>query len=81
MASLVLGIASFLVCPLVTAVIGLILGRQAQEIIRASGGTLEGEGLAKAGVILSIVNLVACGLFIAMTIVMAISGGFAASSY
>lgn len=56
-ASLVLGIVSFLVCPVVAAVVALALGYGARSRIESSGGTLKGEGLALAGRILGWVNI------------------------
>jgi hypothetical protein len=56
-ASLVLGIASFVVCPLIPAIIAIVLGMQAKARI-AADPSLDGEGLAKAGVILGWANIV-----------------------
>ena len=56
-AALILGIASFVVCPIVPAIIALILASSAKREIRASGGALEGESLATAGKVLAIINL------------------------
>ena len=55
-ASLVLGIAGFLCCPIICSTIAIVLGKQAQSEI-ALNPTLGGEGLAKAGFILGIVGL------------------------
>jgi hypothetical protein len=62
-AALVIGIVSP-VLGLCCALIGLVgiaaifLGRSAQQEIAASGGSLTGEGMAKAGVILGIIGSV-----------------------
>lgn len=58
MASLVLSIVSFVVCPVVLAVVGLALGYAARNRIEASGGALGGAGMAKAGRILGWINIV-----------------------
>ena len=51
-ASLVCGICSFVVCPLV-AIAGLITGFKARRQIRDSNGAEDGDGLALAGLIVS----------------------------
>jgi hypothetical protein len=55
-ASLILGIAGFLVCPLVLHILAIILGNQAKAKI-AADPSLEGDALAKAGVILGWVGV------------------------
>jgi thiol:disulfide interchange protein len=57
--SLVLGILAFMCCciPFVPSVLAVVLGGQSREKIRASGGTLTGEGLAQAGVILGWIGI------------------------
>jgi hypothetical protein len=57
-ASLVLAIVSFVVCPVILAVVALALGYGARKRIEASGGTLKGEGLALAGRIIGWANIV-----------------------
>jgi hypothetical protein len=56
-ASLVLSILSFVVCPVLLAVVGLALGYGARGRIEASGGTLGGAGIAKAGRIIAWTNI------------------------
>src|SRR3954451_19645508 len=51
-AALVLGIAAFVVCPLVCAVLAIVFAHQAYSEIDASGGRVGGRGLAQAGLIL-----------------------------
>lgn len=68
-ASLVLGIAGLVVCPLVCSVLAVIFGNQAKRKI-ASDPSLDGEGMAKAGVILGWVGI---GLAILGVIVIVIS--------
>ena len=56
-ATLILGIASFVFCPVVAAVAALIVGAKANREIRESQGRLGGEGLVTAGRILAIIHL------------------------
>jgi hypothetical protein len=64
-AALILGILGVIgVCPLVGSIIALVLGRAAEKRIEASGGTIGGEGLAKAGWILGIVGIALGVLFV-----------------
>jgi uncharacterized protein DUF4190 len=56
-AALVCGIVAVLCFPLV-GIAAIILGVQSRKAIAESGGTLRGDGMAKAGLILGIVGLV-----------------------
>lgn len=62
-ASLVLGIAGFAVCPIVLHIAAIILGNQARRRIDGDP-MLEGDGLARAGVILGWVGLALYGLLL-----------------
>lgn len=64
-ASLILGIAGFLVCPVVTSILAIIFGNQAKAKI-AADPSLEGESMANAGVILGWVGV---GLAIAVAVI------------
>jgi hypothetical protein len=55
--SLVLGIASFVLCPFVGAVAAIIVGWQGKKAIKAAGDAKTGRGMAVAGQILGIVNI------------------------
>jgi len=57
-ASFVLGLVSIVLCPIVPAIVGLILASQARSKIDASYGRLGGRSLATAGKVLSIIGLV-----------------------
>ncbi len=62
-ASLVFGVLSWCVLPFIGAILAVILGHSARnEIRRAPPGTIEGDGLALAGLILGWAHL---ALFIA----------------
>lgn len=56
MASLVLGIAGFVVCPLVCSILAIIFGQQAKNKIRMDP-SLQGAGMAQAGFVLGIISL------------------------
>jgi hypothetical protein len=56
--SLVSGIVSFLVCPVIGGIVALITGIRAKKAIDTSGGTKTGRGAAQAGFILGLVNIV-----------------------
>lgn len=56
--ALIAAIGSFVVCPGITAIVSLVLARQASRDIRESGGRLGGAGLVRASRVISILNLV-----------------------
>ena len=65
--SLVFGILSWCVLPLVGAIVAIVTGHVARgEIRRAPPGTLEGDGMAVAGLVLGWTNLalMVLGLFL-----------------
>jgi Domain of unknown function (DUF4190) len=55
--ALVLSIASFVICPVIPAIVALFLVGSAKRKIETSGGALTGEGLVTAAKIVSWVNL------------------------
>ena len=59
-ASLVCAIASFTILPFFTAVAAIVIGFVSRERIRKSEGLLEGNGLALAGILVGVLNLVLC---------------------
>jgi len=60
--ALVLSICSFVVFPLVPAVVALELARGARLEIEQSRGRLGGDGLTRAAVIVSWINIAVCAL-------------------
>ena len=66
-ASLILGILGITACPLILSIVAVILGSQARAKIR-NDPTLDGDNLARAGVILGWVGIgmAALGLIIAV---------------
>jgi hypothetical protein len=73
-ASLVIGILSWFLCPIVGAVVAVTLGHIARGQIRRTGEG--GGGLAMAGLILGYAHLAVFGLFIVFWLI--VFGGMAA---
>jgi hypothetical protein len=65
----VLSIVSFLVCPLIPAIVALFVAASADQEIRASGGHIGGEGLSKAAKIISWINIGLCAAGIALLVI------------
>jgi hypothetical protein len=59
-AALVLAVGSFVVLPLIPAIIALVLARSASQDIRAAGGRLTGEGLLTAARWTAWINIALC---------------------
>ena len=72
--ALVLGIASLAFCALLGPP-AYIIGRRAEEEIRASGGTLSGEGLARAGWVCGLSGMILLGVFVLLFIGMFVFSG------
>jgi len=62
-ASLIMGIAAFLVCPLVLGVLAVVFGYIGKRNIQDSGGMLGGEAFAVAGIILGWINIAIVAIF------------------
>ena len=54
--AMVLGIVGIGCCPLVAGIPAIVLGKQAQREIDASGGVQSGRGMATAGFVLGIIS-------------------------
>ena len=78
-ASLVLGIGGFVVCPLICSVLAVIFGLQAKTKIRQDP-SLQGEGMAQAGFILGIIGLVLYGILLIAGIILAATNNNSSSS-
>jgi hypothetical protein len=74
LASLLCGVASFILLPLIPAVAAIILGYMSRDRIRRSRGSLEGEGLAVAGIVMGIVNIVLVLGFLTVLVVVSLYG-------
>jgi hypothetical protein len=80
-ASLVFGIIAWIGLPVLGAIVAVICGHVAcSEIRRAPYGTVEGNGLALAGLILGYIQL-AAGLLVLMLIIGAIALGLSLGSW
>lgn len=75
--SLVFGIASYLVVPVIGSLAAIILGHIAKSEIKKSNGTLSGNGLATAGLVLGYVQWAFLIIGIAIAILIF---GYAASN-
>jgi hypothetical protein len=75
--ALVLAIASFVVCPVIPAIVALVLANNADAAIRASGGRKTGEGLTKAARIVSWINI---GLYVAGLVIVIVIAVIAAAA-
>lgn len=79
--ALVLGVASFFTCGLIVAIPAIIVGRNAQRQIDASGGHVQGRGMATAGIVLGIVNVVLSVLAIIAVVLAFVFGGVVQSGF
>jgi hypothetical protein len=75
--SLVAGIASFLVVPVIGAIVAVITGHMARGQIRTTGE--DGGGMALAGLILGYVHLALAAIGIAILVVLVVALGVAFS--
>jgi phosphate/sulfate permease len=78
--SLVSGIASWFVLPLIGAIIAVVTGHMAKKEIRESAGRLSGVELANAGLVLGYVHLAVsvvtvCIIMIVIAVILALAVG------
>ncbi|TXH42640.1 MAG: DUF4190 domain-containing protein [Actinobacteria bacterium] len=78
--ALVLALVSYVVCPVVSAIVALIFAHKASKEIKASNGWQTGSGMVLAARILAWVNIalsiIGVLIFIAMITIFAANGGF-----
>ena len=77
--SLIAGIASYFIVPILGALVAIITGSMAKKEIRQSGGRYTGMGMAKWGLVLGWINI-AFGLIVGCLILLAVLGVFAGVS-
>ncbi|MDQ4133201.1 MAG: hypothetical protein M3179_08370 [Actinomycetota bacterium] len=63
-------VGPIILTPLIPGIVAIILAKKANERIAESGGTLAGGGLAKAGRLIGIVDIVA-GIVILVVVIIA----------
>ena len=66
--ALVVSILGLLICPIIGSIVALVLAGSASKNIQASGGTLQGAGLALAARIVSAITLALATVFIIVAI-------------
>lgn len=66
--AMVLGIVSWLVCPIVLSVMAMVFAQQAKQEIDANPTTVGGRGRAEAGFWIGLTSLIVYGLVIAVSI-------------
>ncbi|MGV8049904.1 MAG: DUF4190 domain-containing protein [Anaerolineaceae bacterium] len=75
--SLVTGITSYFILPIIGAIIAIITGYVAKNEIKNSNGQIAGDGMATAGLILGWINIALCIIAVVIVILLfigAISG-------
>jgi hypothetical protein len=70
-AALVLAIASFVACPVIAAIIALVLAASASHEIHESGGWITGEGLVTAAKVIAWIHLALFVVFVLLFILIA----------
>jgi hypothetical protein len=70
----VCGILGWSVLPVVGAIMAVILGHVARNEIRASSGSLGGDGMATAGLVLGYAGIGLAALGVILTIAVAVLG-------
>ena len=78
--ALVLAIVSWLLCPVIPAVVALFLCRSAKQEIAASGGRITGEGLVTASKVVSWLNIAFYLAFGVLMVALLALGFFAAAT-
>ena len=71
--SLIAGILGLFMIPVIGSIVAIITGGMAKRDIRASSGTIGGEGLATAGVVMGWIGLVLWGFSICI-IILSVAG-------
>lgn len=65
--ALIAGIATWVICPIIAAIVAVVLGHGARGQIRSTGEG--GSGMAMAGLILGYIQLIPVGLFLLLALV------------
>jgi TctA family transporter len=75
-----LSIVSFVACPVIPAIVALVLASSAERNIAASNGALTGESLTKAARIISWIHLGLIAVVIVLVVIIAALGSANSSS-
>jgi hypothetical protein len=75
-AALACAIGAFVVCPVIPAIVALVLAHNSQQKINASGGRLTGDGLNTAARIVGWIHLALVAAVIAIFIIVGVTVGF-----
>lgn len=78
-ASLVMGIISLTLFPILPSILAVVFGHAARSSIRSSQGRLVGDGLAVAGLVLGYIGIGLLVLLLAMATIMLCTVGVAAA--
>jgi uncharacterized membrane protein len=82
--ALILSIVSWTVCPLITAIVAIVLAYQADKEIRNSDGRVTGQGLSFAAKIIAWINIGVSVALIVLAVVfglvLLVAGGFGSVS-
>lgn len=65
-----------MVCPVIPAIVALVLASNSSKNIKRSGGRLSGDGLNTAARIVAWINIGLWLLFVGIIVIVAIAGGF-----
>jgi hypothetical protein len=68
-AALILAIASFVACPIIPAIVALVLAGKAKRNIQASGGAKTGESLVTAARVIAWIHLGLVSLLVVLGLV------------
>jgi hypothetical protein len=80
-ASLVCSLASWIIIPFIGAVIGVIMGHMARGEIRRSYGQKNGDGLARAGLVIGYIHIALCIVGFAFFLLLVLAFASDSSSY
>jgi hypothetical protein len=76
----VCSLASFVVCPVVLAIVALVLASGASRKIAESGGRLTGESMVSAAKWVAWINIALYGLIVVFVVIVIIVGAVSSSS-
>jgi hypothetical protein len=71
--ALVAAIASWVICPIVPAIIALVYASRAEQAIAASGGALTGQGMVTGARVIAWVHLALAAVFAVVAVVLIVA--------